>query len=567
MGLSLKPKNLKRYRDLAHLLVKYKRSGLADAAAAESEEQAVADPAHNQAAEDLARDLERMGPTFIKLGQILSTRADFLPPAALEALERLQDDVEPFPFEEVEKIVTEELGVRMSKAFQDFDPTPLAAASLGQVHRATLRDGRPVVVKVQRPGIRERIAEDLEAFEQVAAVLDKRTKAGERYRFGEMMEEFRKTLLEELDYKREAHNLATLQQNLAEFDRLVVPSAVPDYSTGRVLTMEYVQGVKVTDLSPVALLEMNGKELAEQLFEAYLKMVFVDGFFHADPHPGNVFVTSDGRVALIDLGMVARIAPRLQEQLLQITLAVSEGRSDEAADVALKISDVRPDFDERTFRRRVADVVQKNKDSVVADIQVGRSFLEMARTSGENGVHPPPEVTMLGKALLNLDSIGRTMSPEFEPNAAIRRNAVSIMNRRMVKAFSPANIFSSALEAKDLLQRLPGRVNRIIDQVADGQVGIKVDTGINPEHLMLGLQKIANRIATGLVLAALIIGAAMLMRIETRFQILGYPGIAMILFLAAAAGALFLALQTLRDVHGRAKTGPHAKNAVKQGGG
>jgi predicted unusual protein kinase regulating ubiquinone biosynthesis (AarF/ABC1/UbiB family) len=563
MDLSLKPSHLRRYQALASLLVKYKRSGLAAAAAAESpNDREPPDPEFAKAAAELTHDLERMGPTFIKLGQLLSTRADFLPPAALDALARLQDDVEPFSFADVERIVAEELGVRISKAFADFDPRPLAAASLGQVHRATLRDGRPVVVKVQRPNIRDRVAEDLEAFEEVAAVLDKRTKAGERYRFGAMMEEFRKSLLAELDYRLEAQNLSSLADNLAQFDRIVVPRPIMDYTTHRVLTMEYVQGVKVTDLSPVALVELNGAELAEQLFHAYLTQVFVDGFFHADPHPGNVFITADGRIALIDLGMVSRIAPRLQEHLLQLTIAVGEGRSDEAADVALKISDQDPSFDERTFRRRVADVVARHRDSVVEDIQVGKAFLDMARTAGESGIHPPPEFTMLGKALLNLDTIGRTIAPSFDPNASVRRNSTHILNRRLLKTLSPANVSNTVLETKDLITRLPARVNRILDEIADGQIGVKVDMGIDPEHIMQGLQKVANRVATGLVLAALIVGAAMMMRIPTSFTIFGYPGLAMIMFLAAAAGAFSLALVTLRDVHGRPRVGTHKRNGA-----
>jgi predicted unusual protein kinase regulating ubiquinone biosynthesis (AarF/ABC1/UbiB family) len=382
---SLKLAHVKRYKDIAVLLMKYGRSDVVREAGWDEEIEpakgtavAPADPK----AEELAADLEAMGPTFIKLGQLLSTRPDLLPPPYIEALSRLQDKVTPFSYEEVEQIVTEELGVRISKAFGEFSTEPLAAASLGQVHRATLRDGRQVVVKVQRPNIREQVIEDLAALAEIAGVLDRRTKIGKRYHFSGMVEEFHKTLLDELDYRREAGNLTTLADNLAEFERIVVPRPVLDYSTVRVLTMDYITGHKIDSVSPVALLEVDGHALAEELFRAYLKQIFVDGFFHADPHPGNVFLTDDGRIALLDLGMVDRIGPRLQEQLLQMVMAVSEGRADEVSDIAIKIGETTEEFDEKEFRSRVEDVVARTQDVTLGELQVGKVFLDMAKQAG-----------------------------------------------------------------------------------------------------------------------------------------------------------------------------------------
>src|SRR5437764_4353991 len=251
--------HVKRYKDIPVLLIKYGRSDVVTEAGWNGDVQHHAVSGQTPAkAEELATDLEAMGPTFVKLGQLLSSRADLLPPAYIAPLARLQDNVAPFPFEDVERIVTEELGVRISKAFADFSAAPLAAASLGQVHRATLRDGRPVVVKVQRPDIHKQVSEDLEALAEIAAVLDRRTKIGKRFHFSDMMIEFRKTLLAELDYRREANHLTTLADNLADFERLVVPRPVPAYSTVRVLTMDHIEGSKINSLSPVALVETDG---------------------------------------------------------------------------------------------------------------------------------------------------------------------------------------------------------------------------------------------------------------------------------------------------------------------
>jgi ubiquinone biosynthesis protein len=566
MSTSLKLAHVGRYKDIAVLLIKYGRSDVVAEAGWDHDLRSPKTADVPAKAEELAADLEAMGPTFVKLGQLLSTRADLLPAPYIEALSRLQDDVAPFPFEEVERIVTEELGVRISKAFAEFERTPLAAASLGQVHRAVLRDGRVVVVKVQRPDIKKQVIEDLEALAEIAGVLDRRTKIGKRFHFTEMVEEFRKTLLAELDYRREAHNLTTLADNLAEFERLLVPRPVPDYSSVRVLTMDYIEGVKVNSLSPVALLEIDGDALAEDLFRAYLKQIFVDGFFHADPHPGNVFITPDGRLALLDLGMVARLAPRMQEQLLQLALAISEARPDEAADVAIKIGEKAADFNEKEFRKRVDDVVEQTQDATLGELQVGKVFLEMAKHAGETGIRMPPELTVLGKALLNLDGIGRILAPDFDPTAAIQQNSSKIMRHRMLKTVSPGNVYAGLLEVKDLVTRLPARVNKILDATADNKLGLKIDTGIDAGGFMLGLQTVANRITVGLVLAALIVGAAMLMQVRTTFTIFGYPGLAMLFFLAAVVGGLGLLVNIAMTDRRKRKQATSAATHQRNGG-
>lgn len=540
MGISLNPKHFNRYRQMAWLLVKYGRSDLVKQSGLAETLEAGISPKEAAKAEELANDLEKLGPTFVKLGQLLSTRVDMMPQAYIDALSRLQDKVEPFAFDDVEKIVTSELGVRISKAFSEFESRAAASASLGQVHLARLRNGERVAVKVQRPGIREAVFDDVDALDQLAEFLDRHTEFGKRYQFCVMLEEFRKSLLRELDYRQEAQNLTILHQNMAKFPQVVVPLPIDHYCSSRVLTMQYVSGIKVTDMSPLARMEFDGNALAEEVFRAYLEQILVQGFFHADPHPGNVFLTDDYRVALLDLGMVGHITPRLQEDLLQLLLAISEGHGEEAADISIKIGEVAGDFDEKTFRRRISEIVVAQKTATVAQMEVGRLVLEVTQACAASNIRVPPELTMLGKTLLNLDQVGRTLAPEFDPNASIRRNAAQILEKRLLKSLSPGNLFSGVLELKDLLQRLPARLNKFIDALANNQFKISVDA-IDEHKLMVGFQKVANRITTGLIVAALIVGAAMLMRVETTFRIWGYPGLAIIFFLfAAACGILFL---------------------------
>lgn len=545
MAVSLKPERLRRYKDVAVLLIKYGRSDLVNHAALEGVDlEKVSSPSVAATAEELAADLEKLGPTFIKLGQLLSTRGDLLPPPYLEALSRLQDSVEPFAYEEVEGIVSSELGVRISKAFAEFDATPVAAASLSQVHRAYMRDGRAVVVKVQRPNIREQIVEDLETLSEVAHFLDAHTELGKRYEFENMLVELRKSLLRELDFSVEANNMIAIGRNLAEFEDLIVPDPVDDYCTTRVLTMEFIPGKKITSLSPLRLLELDGPRLADQLFHAYLKQILIDGLFHADPHPGNVFVTDEDRVALLDLGMVGRLTRSFQDNLLRLLLAISEGRGDDAAEAAIKMGEAKPLFDRPAFTRRVAELVAENRDADLSRLNAGQVALEITKVSADCWYRMPPEFTMIAKTLLNLDRAVFTLDPTFDPNAVIRERSTEIIQRNIIKSVSPTNILTGVVEVKEFAEKLPLRVNRILDTIGNNELKFKVDA-IDEKIVLEGLQKVANRITLGLVVAALIVGAAMLMRVETSFRIWGYPGIAMIFFLLAAAAGLLLAVNIL----------------------
>ncbi len=554
--MAISTKHLKRYKQIAQLLWKYGRSDLVkqmstdDGLEIESDKQRAA--LGDTPPEQLADDLEAMGPTFVKLGQVLSSRADLLPDPYLKALARLQDKVKPFAYEEVEQIVEGELGVRISKAFSRFDAKPIAGASLGQVHTAALRDGREVVVKVQRPNVAQQVADDFEVLAQIAGLLDKYTEVGRRHRFVEILEELRSSIVHELDYEREAQNLIAMGKNLAEFELLQVPQPVIDLSSKRVLTMDYVQGRKITKISPVARLEMSGSELAEQLFRAYLKQVLVDGLFHADPHPGNVFLTDDGRIALLDLGMVGHTTPGMQNHLLKVLIAISEGKAEEVADAITQISEKSGDFNAVAFKKRIAQLVIERKGQGLKQINVGKTLLQVSRTATELGLYVPSDLTMLGKTLLQLDEVGRILDPDFDPDAAIQRNSTELMSKRLSKDTSKGSIYTTLLEMKEFASGLPVRLNRIMDAVANKDLEMKV-RAVDAPVIMEGLQKIANRITTGVILAALIVGASLLMRVETPWTLFGYPGLAMLCFLGAAAGAVYLLfsifIQDKRSAH------------------
>lgn len=545
LGMKLAPAHLRRWKDIARLFLKYGRGDLiVTSAFADDTNGTVAGTA--ESAEGLADDLEKLGPTFVKIGQLLSTRGDLLPQPVLNALGRLQDKVGEVPATEIEQVVQEELGVRLSKAFTDFEVKPLAAASLGQVHLATLREGQQVAVKVQRPGIRKEVMEDIESLEGVASFLDSHTDFGKKYETHRIVDQFRASILRELDYQREASNLLELRANLVEFDRLRVPGVIDDYSSGKVLTMEYIPGIKITALSGAVLTDLDGDVLAEQLFKAYLKQILVDGFFHADPHPGNLLLTHDRNIAILDLGMTGRIQQRMRDQLVHLLAGIGEGNGIQVAEAALGIAEAKEDgLDRESFIAEVEEIVGVAKARALAQIDIGTLVLQVTRACAEAGLRIPAEMSLIGKALMNLDLVGRALSPGFDPHEAIRRHLGEIGRARVKETLTSANLLGLLTETKQFIGQLPLRLNRILDMLADNKLKVRVDS-IDEKELILGMQKVANRITMGLILAALIVGSSMLARVETSFRIWGYPGLAMVFFMIAAIGAGILFVEIIR---------------------
>lgn len=540
--------DMSRYADLARLLVKYGRTDLVSGAGLDeyltSDAEAQLDPAAARKAVDLAADLERMGPTYIKLGQLLSTRYDMLPPVYTDALARLQDSVEPFPAEQAREIVEAEIGARIRHLFESFDDKPVGAASLGQVHRARTRSGKDVVVKVQRPGIRETVRDDMAVLTQLAELAERRTDVGRRFGITRLLAQFRRSLVGELDYRRESANLVRFGELTAPYPHLVVPQPLPDYTTSRVLTMDFVAGRKVTDVSPYGLLDIDAPTLVAELFRCYLQMILVEGTLHADPHPGNILLTPEGTLALLDLGMVATVPPRIQDKVVKVLLAIGDGDGEEAASVLASMGHPLDGYDAASFRDDVAHLVSSTV-AMGADLQAGAVLVQLSRLSGQHGLRPPAEMSMIGKALLNLDQTTAHLDPTFAPAEAIRDNLAQIMRGGL--SVSSAGIMAAAIEAKEFTAQLPRRANRILDSLADGELTVRVNA-IDEQRLLMVLQRLTNRLTMGLVLAAIVVGAALMMQVPTASEILGYPAIAMVFFvLAAVAGAVLVAWIALTD--------------------
>jgi predicted unusual protein kinase regulating ubiquinone biosynthesis (AarF/ABC1/UbiB family) len=539
---------LVRTAQIVRFLAKYRSAGVFSGLDVEASAADAEPSIEDGRPEEFVSDLEALGPTFIKIGQALSTRPDMVPAPYLKALERMQDDVAALPFADIKAAVEDALGVKLSHAFSEFEETALGGASLAQVHRARLRDGRAVAVKVQRPGITDGIRDDLDALASLADKADRWTDAGRRMRFAGWIHEFRKTLLAELDYRVEAENLQRFNQHFAGYPQLFVPQPVWDYTRARVLTMALVDGIKATDISGLRRTEQNLGPLASAVMRGYLDQVFVHGEIHADPHPGNLLVTNDNRIALLDLGMVAHVPPHRREQLLKLLFAAVDGRGEEVAAEAIGMGTRLEDFDEETYIREVGQMVARYAASSGGRARSeGRLVLDVTLLGTACGLRTPPELSLLGKTLLNLEAVSRALDPDMDVKSVVEDHLEHVMRARLKKSFSPARLASEAMEVQALVRDAPRKLSDILGLLAENRLQVRM-TGLDDSQLMENVQKIANRISTGIIVAALIQASAMLMRMEGGARLFGYPALALVPFsVAAVLGLGIVASALLRD--------------------
>lgn len=495
--------------------------------------------------EELTEDLKKMGPTYVKLGQLLSTRPDLLPSHFMEALATLQDDVDEVEYEVVEEIFKEEIGLRISKAFLSFDKIPLASASIGQVHKAITHDGQIVAVKIQRPGIRKRFIEDLDTLMSLSEKAEKISEVARSYSLHSVIEELRYILLKELDYNLEAQNLTRLKTNLKDFQHLFIPAPVMDYCSSRVLTMEFVEGSKVTKISPLKSMGLDMEPLIDDLIKGYLKQIIVDGFAHADPHPGNVYLTPNHQIALMDAGMVAKFSNEMQETILKLMIGLSNYDGARVSELLLSISEYdEKDVDLPLFRKNIARKIQESENQIAKDLKTGRTLIEINQMAAKQNIHIPVNLNVLGKILLNMDQIVATLTPEYDMQKTVKEYVKYLMQKKVKDNIKPGNLMELFLEMKDLTENLPFRLNKFSENLAENKIRVKVDT-IDEERFTDAFQKVANRITAGLIIAALIMGAALMARIPSSWTIGGYPAFAFLLFVFAALIGLYLLYQIL----------------------
>jgi len=453
--------------------------------------------------------LEELGPTFIKFGQILSTRPDLLPPAYIQELSKLQDTVPPAPWEQVRARVEEELGDSLEVLFAEFEPEPLAAASLSQVHAARLPAGQEVVVKVQRPSIQDTIETDLEILFDLARLAQERTPLGQLYDLVEIAEDFAVTLRNELDYQREGRNADRFRHNFAGEKHLYIPQVYWDYTTTRVLVLERIYGIKIDHVAAIEAAGLDRHQIALNAARILIKEVLEDGFFHADPHPGNFVVMPGEVIGAMDFGMVGYLNRRMKEDLVRLFIASVEMDTDAVVDQLIRMGAVGEQLDRPRLRRDLERLITRYQGMPLRDIQANQVMSEVMPVAFRHRLHLPSDLWLLGKTLSMLEGVGRQLDPDFD----VLTVAQPYVRQFVWEMSSPIALGRRLQEGitdwSQLLLDLPNRMPRLLDQLERGEATIGLDIR-RADEILGKLDRIANRLAISLLLAAFIVALALL---------------------------------------------------------
>src|SRR5919197_1176353 len=461
-------------------------------------------------AKRLREALEELGPTFAKLGQVLSTRPDLLPPEFIEELSHLQDNVPPMTEEQVVRVMEQELGVPWEDVFETIEPTPLAAGTIAQVHRATLANGDRVVIKVQRPTAREEIEQDLALLEVFAEKVSQREGLKQVIDMGAVFEHLSSSLHRELDFRQEASNIERMHAVLGRYERLDVPSVYEDLSTSRLLVMQEIQGVPISRSPDVP----ERKDAARQLLESYYKQVLTDGFFHADPHPGNL-MWWEGKIYFLDFGMIGEVGPDLREHLMLILLAFWQQDAAFLTDVTLMLTGAieRSDLDPRSFQEDIGALMAKYRTSSLSDIQLGPMLQEMSEIGLRHQVPLPASLTLTGKALAQVQLATADLDPELDPFEVAGKFLMREVLHGMGARFDPKTLFYQSQKAKVRLLRVVEAVERLIG----ARPRQKLEGNFRASKLEDTVPRAGRRLALGLTAGAAMLASA-LTAISTRVE-------------------------------------------------
>ena len=490
--------------------------------------------ATRESARGFREALEELGTTFIKLGQLLSSRPDLLPDVYIEELGHLVDEVPPVPFAEIERIVREDFG---EGAFARIDPEPLATASIAQTHRALLANGRDVVVKVRRPGIVEQVDLDLALLRSSARLLAGHSETAELMQIEQLADELEVHLRAELDFAEEAHNTELIGSLVAEHERLIVPEVIRPYVTERVLVLERIEGSKVSPGHGLA--PESAQELARTFFRAYVYQVVVEGVYHADPHPGNVLLTGDGRLALLDFGLLGRLDEDTRGGLSLLLLALAQNRADDVADLIIGLSVTDTRSDQPGFVQDVRRILPRYHWRPLASIQAGHALAGLQRAALRHGIRLPTSFALVGKTLAQADSIARTLHPDLDPVALLEEESVEVMMREAERRLEPNRLLAYGYTQLAPLLRLPRRLGHLVTELEQGSLTIGVmPTGL--QELEHQARSIANRIGAAMIIGALLLSSSLLVRVHP-FRWLGLAG-----FCLAGVFGLYMIWRILR---------------------
>jgi ubiquinone biosynthesis protein len=489
-------------------------------------------PATAEAAHEFRVALERLGTTFIKLGQLLSSRPDLLPDVYIEELGRLVDEVPPVPYVELEPAIRADLG---PDVFVRVDPEPLATASIAQIHGAILKDGREVVVKVRRPGVLEQVEVDLALVRSGAGLAERASEVARLVQLAALADELEAHLRAELDLAAEAENTETIARLLADYDDLVVPAVVRPWVSERVLVLERIDGKKLAPGHGIP--AERAAELARTFFRAYVRQVTLAGVYHADPHRGNVLHTSDDRLALLDFGLIGRLDDDTRRTLALLLMAVAQNRADGVADLILELSLTSLDSDEPGFVHELRRTLPRYQGRRLAGIRAGEALAELQRSAVRHGIRLPTSFALVAKTLSQADSIARTLDPTLDPVSLLEEDALAVVWSEAERRLEPSRLASLAFSQLEPLGRLPRKTVQLVERLESGTLKIGVaPTDLRPLDSVL--RSTANRLGAALIVVGLLVSSALMARVDDRVALAG--------FLVSAALALYLFWKIVR---------------------
>ncbi len=489
--------------------------------------------------------LEELGPTFVKFGQVLSLRTDLIPVELANELSQLQDMVEGEPFEKIVEQIKRSLKKDIDLIFTHIDPTPLAAGSLAQVHIGILKhENTTVAIKVQRPHIKHIIKADLKILEEISIVLHNRIEFIKVYSLPEIINELKKMILNELDFKREVRNITIAKHNLSDDDRFYLPRIFPEYCSNEIITMERLDGCSLKESLPQMTNEQR-KETAHSLLDILLKQILEHGFFHADPHPGNIFILNNKKISLLDWGMVGRLSPSIRFKLIDLVQGIVKKDIEQVVEVILFLCYSSKNVDLLSLSMSLQDFIDEYYALPLKDIHMGKMLLDITNILHKHQMRIRPEIAVLIKAIVTSEGSGRLLYPEIDVISEVRPYIKKITLQKL----SPVNVYleiKKGLSTLILFQKeIPKKIDRILDKIEKDELSIGFEHK-NLENLRKTLDRITNRLVLGILTAAMIIGSSMIITTKIPPLLFGYPAIGLVGYLCSAVFGSWIIIDILR---------------------
>ena len=493
------------------------------------------------APERLRMVFEELGPTFIKLGQMMSTRPDLVGPQMAQEFTRLQDDTLPFDFDTVKIIVEGELGQPLNELFQSFEEKQLAAASIGQVHRAVLKDGTLVAVKVQRPGIQDTVEKDLIIMHHLADLINQKIPSLRVFNIPQVVDEFEKSIRKEMDYGQEARNTQNFQANFAPDEGVRAPAVFLDYSTSLVLTMEFIQGTKMSQVMENPH-DFDTELLAERVAKSYFQQLLLDGFFHADPHPGNLYVLEDNVLCYLDFGMMGHIDHDFMQNLGELFIQVIDYKVDAIINQLIYMEIITDSVDRNVLKRDIMDILDRYYGASLSDIHLGHILSELALPLiTKYQARVPPEFTLIARAVTIIEEVAYSLDSQFDATAQFK----PMVKKLLLQKFTPKNMadlfMDNLFEMEHLVKNLPQNINRLVAKVENGEIRIRYS-----EELSEDIERTSNKLVVAIIIAALLVGSSWIMQIDKGPMVWGMPILGFFGFAASGVLGVGLVIYILR---------------------